>query len=519
MTEPSACSASTVRCRNGFWRSEVGRWRLPALLLILLSPFQQITMTQTPPAARFERAACPAETAPGERIDCGLLTVPENRGKSNSRTIRLPVMIFRSRSETPARDPVLFIPGGPGGSAVAGRRSAKGNALVDERDFIVLEPRGARFAQPALECPRTNELKGEIAAGRLRGDAARTALTTAAAACRAALVAAGADLDGYRTEALADDIEDLRKALAYEKWNLLALSYGTRVALTVLQRHPSGVRSAILDSVLPPQANFDETASANLQRALNLVFDGCAVDSECSAAFPELRRDFARLIARADMEPLPIDVQSDGRPAVTHGAAVAGAIYSALHRRDLIPRIPRIIATAAAGNYEELTPLVKDNQGPSSMSYGMRYSVWCADEAPFENVARMDTQVSAAFGLAGIDERTASPGECRAWSVSPAPASANEPVRSDVPALIYAGEFDPDTPPDWGRQLLETMPNAVFVELRGGSHGAGFSPCGAEITKAFLRDPASPPAVDCALKLRGADFGLSVSRARERNSP
>jgi pimeloyl-ACP methyl ester carboxylesterase len=462
----------------------------------------------------FERAACPVEVAPTEKIDCGVLTVPENRHKPGSRTIRLPVMIFRSRAATPATDPVLFVPGGPGGSAVAGRRSARGNILVDDRDFIVLEPRGSRLPQPALECPRTNGLKGEIAAGRLRGQAARAALASAASECRAALTAAGIDLDGYRTEALADDIEDLRKALGYEKWNLLGLSYGTRVVLTVLRRHPSGVRSVVLDSVLPPDVNFDEVATTNLWRALNLAFDGCAVDRDCSAAFPDLRTNFAGLIKRADEEPLPLGVEAAGRATEVRGADIVGAVYAALHNRELIPQIPRIIGSAAAGDYTELTRLVTNNQGPSSMSWGLRYSVWCTDEAPFENPERMDAQVSPSLGLGGIDERTTSAGECRAWKVAPAPPIENEPVRSEVPALIFAGEFDPDTPPDWGRQLLVTMPNAVYVELRGGSHGAGFSPCGGEITRGFLRTPDSPPSVACALALRGADFGLSASVPR-----
>ena len=461
---------------------------------------------------RFERAACPVDVAPGERIDCGVLTVPETRGKPASRTIRLPVMIFRSRDAAPAPDPVLFVPGGPGGSAVAGRKSARGNILLEARDFIVLEPRGARHAQPALECPATNALKGEIAAGRLRGDAERAELARSARTCREALTASGVDLDGYRTEALADDIEDLRTSLGYDKWNLLGLSYGTRVVLTVLRRHPGGVRSVVLDSVLPPDVNFDEVAASNLLRVLNLVFDGCAIDRECGAAYPDLRRAFADLIARADRTPLSLRLDvgdSGGRPVEIRGAEVVSAVYAALHNPQLIPLLPRIISSTAAGHDEELASLVKGNQGPSSMTWGLRYSVWCADAAPFEHADRIAAQISPAMGLAGIDEGTAPPDLCRAWNVTPAPASEHTAVKSDVPALILAGEFDPDTPPDWGRHLLESMPNAVYVELRGRSHGAGFSPCGGEITMAFLRAPQSPLPVDCALRLRGADFGMS----------
>jgi pimeloyl-ACP methyl ester carboxylesterase len=218
-------------------------------------------------------------------------------------------------------------------------------------------------------------------------------------------------------------------------------------------------------------------------------------------------------VARADRQPLalPLDLaDTGGRPADIRGAEVVNAFYGALHSVAMIPHLPRIIGDAAAGRYEELTPLVKQNQGPSSSSWGLRLSVWCGEEMPFEDAARIAAQTSPAMGLGGIDEGAASPELCRAWNVAAAAPIENEPVQSDAPALIFAGEFDPDTPPAWGRRLLASMPNAVYVELRGQSHGAGFNACGAQIEMAFLRAPGSPLPVDCALKLRGADFGLSA---------
>jgi len=462
---------------------------------------------------RFEQVPCAAEVAADEDIECGALVVPENRSRPESRAIRLPVMIFRSRAAAPAPDPVLFMPGGPGLSATSGRRSGRAIPYLDERDYILLEQRGARRAEPALECPEINALRGESAAGRLHGDAERAALTAAASRCREALVAGGADLDGYTSAATADDIEDLRRALGYRSWNLYGISYSTRLMLTVLRRHPAGVRSVVLDSVLPPEVNFDEVASANLLRALDAVCNGCAVDRDCAAAYPELRRRFAELVAAADRAPLPLrlaPVGSDGPAVVARGAVVVDAIYAALHDPQAIPRIPRIIGEAAAGRYEPLARLVAANQGSSTFSWGLRLSVWCAEEMPFESPERIAAQLSPALGLGGIDETTASPELCRAWGVAAAPAVENEPVRSDVPVLVFAGELDPDTPPEWGRQLLESMPNARYVELRGSSHGAAFSRCGAEIVAAFLRDPRAPLPVECALKLRGADYGLSA---------
>jgi pimeloyl-ACP methyl ester carboxylesterase len=493
----------------------------PVLSLLAFLAFTPASgRAQSPPAAvpRFEAAPCPVETAPGERIDCGALFVPENRGKPASRTIRLPVMIFRSRSATPAPDPLVFLAGGPGNSTVARRRSGKQLPFLDQRDYVLLEQRGTRYAQPALECPATNQTRAEISAGRLRGEAAEAELLKAAGECRQSLVSSGVDLDGYTSAAIADDLEDLRVALRYPAWNLHGLSYGTRLALTVLRRHPAGVRSVMLDSVLPPEVNFDEVSATNLLRSLNAVFDGCAVDRDCGAAFPGLRPQFAGLVARADRAPLSlplvVDEAAGGKPVEVRGEQVVDAIYAALHNPQAIPDIPRIIDNAASGRYTELSVLVQSNQGPSSFSWGMRYSVWCAEEMPFEDPARVASQVSPALGLGGLDEGAATPAVCRAWNVKPAPPVENEPVTSNVPTLIFAGEFDPDTPPQWGRQLLAGLSKGYYVEMRGQSHGAAFNPCGVQIMTAFLNDPAAAPPVGCALSLRGADFGLSARSRR-----
>ncbi len=462
------------------------------------------------PQVSFERAPCASTVASDEAIECGILSVPENRRATTSRTIRLPVMIFRSRSKTPAADPVIFLPGGPGGSAVAQKKSGKTNPFLDDRDYILLEPRGAKMAQSALECPQINTLKGEISAGRLKGKA-DNALASAAADCRAALTASGVDLNGYTSAETAADIDDLRLALGYSQWNVFGHSYGTRLALTVLRDYPNSVRSVILDSVLPPEANFDESASANLLRSLHVVFDGCATNPACHAAYPEPEKDFFALVAAADKTPLPLKLTTaDGKPVIAGGAEVVDAIYSALHNPGQIPLLPRIVSDATHGKYEALAALVKDNQGPSGYAWGLRLSVWCGEEMPFEDARGVEHQTSPAYGLGRIDERTASIAMCRAWNVAKADDKEKLPVKSDVPVLVLTGEFDPDTPPDWGRGLLANMPNAAVVLFPGNSHGAGFNRCGAQIETAFLRDPKAPVVAGCAQKMRGADFALSA---------
>ena len=442
------------------------------------------------PVPRFEKAECVVKVVPGERIECGFLYVPENRRKTRSRTISLPVMIFRSTASAPEADPVVYLPGGPGLSSIDGRTTGKGNPFLMERDQILLEGRGNKFARPSLVCPDINVLRARNAAPAMQ--------TTAVARCREALVASGVDLDGYTSAEAADDLDDLRRLLGIRQWNLIGFSYGTRLAQTVLQRHSEGVRSVVLDSVLPTDVNYDETAASSLRRAIDALLTGCANDPACDTRYPDLRARFAKLIADADQSGV---VSPNG---MLRGRDIVEAVGAGLQLPAIIPTLPGIISEAAEGRLSGLLPLTQ--QAPSSFNWGLRLSIWCGEEMPFEMPARMASQTSPALGLGGVDNRTATPGMCTAWRVASADAKANEPVKSDVPVLVLAGEFDPVTPPAWGRRLLRTMPNARFVQIPEQSHGAMFNRCGGQMTLAFLHDPSAALNGDCIAKLPAIAF-------------
>jgi hypothetical protein len=91
-------------------------------------------------------------------------------------------------------------------------------------------------------------------------------------------------------------------------------------------------------------------------------------------------------------------------------------------------------------------------------------------------------------------------------SVGPPLTDDAEMARAVLDRVVFGGEFDPDTPREWGRGLLAGLSKAYDVEMRGRSHGAAFNPCGALITTEFLRAPGSPPSVGRALT-RDTRFG------------
>jgi pimeloyl-ACP methyl ester carboxylesterase len=91
---------------------------------------------------------------------------------------------------------------------------------------------------------------------------------------------------------------------------------------------------------------------------------------------------------------------------------------------------------------------------------------------------------------------------CKNWVTGPSKAIENEAVISEIPTLILSGEFDPITPPEWGRLTAKTLSNAQFFEFPGFSHGIlGEGPEGGECTfkilDAFFTDPYQAVDANC----------------------
>jgi len=78
---------------------------------------------------------------------------------------------------------------------------------------------------------------------------------------------------------------------------------------------------------------------------------------------------------------------------------------------------------------------------------------------------------------------------CKRWNIPP--SEVNLPT-VDIPTLVFAGSFDPITPPSWSQKAKAALPKSRYVEIEGAGHGAYFTgPCAEGIAVSFLNDPAN----------------------------
>lgn len=452
------------------------------------------------PVPRFERGgAFPLDLSGAQRIDTGVLVVREDRSRPDGRLIRLPVAILRSSAPSPAPDPVLYLAGGPGGSALNTARYGSAYPFLAHRDFVIVEPRGARYADPALLCPDVPAARVDDAI-RPGADVRADAEVVAARTCQAQTTAAGIDPSAYTTAASAADLDDLRRVLGYAQWNLYGVSYGTRLGLAILRQFPGTVRSAVLDSVLPPTVRYDDASRDSRTRSLDLLLGDCEADLRCQAAYPDLRRRWRRTIEAATVQPMRV-VASAGSDAPAREVVLTADALAAiipLDDTDTLPELPRLLSGIADGELTARARLGQWALRPSSYAWGLRYSVWCAEETPFARSARAPTA-----------RLVVQPGVCDAWHVRPVTAETRRAVVSDVPVLLLSGEYDPETPPTWAAEAARTLSRSQAVTLRGMGHAPSQTwsmPCAMTLADAFIRQPTATVDRSCALTLGAPPF-------------
>lgn len=453
---------------------------------------------------RFEDSECAVAVPDREKnYRCGYLVVPENRSVKNGKIIRLPIVILKSENPNPQPDPVLRTLGGPGGSSlrmIGGRRVSP---WLKDRDMIIFEQRGTKYAQPALECPEVNKAKIESAKNRLDEKTAKQNEIRAAKFCYDRLKKQGVDLSAYNSAENAADIEDLRRVLKIEKLNLYGISYSSRLMLGVMRDFPNGVRSVVLESTLPLEVNYDESGVDLIVRSLDKLFANCKADADCANAYPNLENEFYETAARLNKEPITAsakDVKTGETSEIKlNGDDFVTWIIDYLLSNDppSIAAAPIVIHQSFQEKYATFEQYANEKISPAPYSWGMRYSVWCGEEIPFENRKKITAQSFKYPNLKGY-EVMALPDICRIWKVKKANPVENKTVKSEIPTLIFSGEYDAYTPPEWGLTTSKNLKNSFYFETPWVGHAPGFStPCLGEMVAEFLNDPKIAPKSAC----------------------
>jgi len=375
-----------------------------------------------------------------------------------------------------------------------------------ERDVVLLDQRGTGGSN-RLDCTAD---AGSLTLTSLADIAAGTQRCLAALSVRA-------DVAFYTTALAVADLERVRAALGYERINLYAASYGTRVAQQYLRRFPQRVRSVILDGALPVGEALGPRVALDAERALADILARCAGQAPCHAAFGDPAASYRAVRAALAAHQVPVSVPDPAggaRVSFELGPAqLAGVLRLMSYTPEYAALLPLVLDAGARADYAPLAAqfLLAERAYGEALATGMHNSVVCAEDVPFWDARAIDRARLAAtyMGTAQLDGLAT---VCRIWPRGPVEADLHAPLTSAVPALILSGSDDPATPPEFARAAARSFPHGLTLSLAGFGHGQLTAPCMDRVLAQFLARASSAGLdTDCLRRAAPMPFFTSVN--------
>lgn len=389
--------------------------------------------------------------------DLEKFTVLENRAKPSGAKIELAFGRLKSTAAKPG-SPIVYLDGGPGGSAIGLYRIEEYKQTFDALravgDVILLSQRGTGFASPRLTCAGKSVAPTDIFLSAARME---ESLAPRTIKCAEELRAKGIDLSAYNSEASADDIEDLRKALGVPKISLFGFSYGTHLALATIRRHPGSIDRVILAGTEGPDHSQKLPHTFDLQLARLAQLEG--EDDLVAVAKSVLER----------LEKSPIDVDAKGAML-----RIGKEGFQYLLRRDIgdtndTANVIRMIRDTARGDYTMLAAFAARRHGEFGGGASlMGYAMDCASGTSPERMARINREMPGS--LLGPMTNFPFPRVCDALKLPPLPESFRAPVQSTLPTLFISGSLDSNTPPYQAEEVRWGFPNSIHVIVENAGH-------------------------------------------------
>jgi pimeloyl-ACP methyl ester carboxylesterase len=450
------------------------------------------------PVARAARAPGACEEDPA--FLCTTVPVPLDRRHPDGRKVSLHVEIL-PHSGSHSDGAVFITCGGPGCSITADPKYGFAFFVLPEiaqtRDLVFVDQRGVGLSD-VIDCEG-------LQAGR------PFSLYEDAAACHDQL---GDAADLYSTTDVADDLEDVRRALGYGKIDLFGGSYAGADMLTYAVRHTKRVRSVVLAS---PAVTVDtDPFYAYAPEAMTAIAAKvCRRSPGCDAANPEPAAAFARLARDLRRHPVSgTGVDSEGNEhevAVTENLLANAIMYFNGAHFTGPGEIIQAMEASRRGDDVPLLRLGADNDPANgfgddlrAFSAGHNMVRYCVDaELGFDKTAGpviRAAQYARAYArepaFYGDISKPAwahpgwlgfQPSPCitRRWEDRPMYPSGTR-VKG-VPTLVLGGEYDLPVPEAAAKLATRVMADSTYVGIRAAGHDPQFwSDCGPELVQRFI---------------------------------
>ena len=461
------------------------------LLLTVMMVASRLGGTASAQEATFHTATAPSP-APGtifmypERIplkdggfvnvERGIFFAPINRSKTRSAVIGVEVYRFRaSANARPGTPPIFFLQGGPSFGGLERSLEREGTfeqrwlTLTDVSDVVVVGQRGIGSSKPTTTIeptfnptPVDQPYDAAKAVAELQHGLARE---------KSFWEESGVDLSGFTVLEAAEDVNDVRQALGYDKIIVWGGSFGSHWGMNLMRLHPEIVERAILWGMEGPDHTYDHPG--HLWNVYKRVAEEAEEAPELRGMIPPggLIAALEAVIERATREPFTVTV-TDGDDNRKREVLFDGESIKQLSRgySGGLSSWPADVITMSRGDFSAAAERLyhQSRGGGRRFVTASFFMLDCGSGITPHRLAEQNADPAMAI-LSRMNWVYVA--GCPVWG-SDLGDDFRQNFTTQIPTVIVQGTWDTSTPYENALELVPYFKNSKFIPVIRGPHGA-----------------------------------------------
>ncbi len=406
----------------------------------------------------------------------GMMFVPTNRSMKNSAVIAVEVYRFRaSEKANPQTPPIFYLHGGPSFEGLerhlgqVGTFEERWRPFLDVSDLVVVSQRGIGPSKPTTiietttkPAPPDQPYDDEKAAAEFQQILAKE---------KAVWEKLGLDLSGFTVVEAAADVNDVRKALGYDKIVIWGGSFGSHWGMAIMRYFPEAVERAILRGMEGPDHTYDHPG--HLWNVYERIAEEAEKAPELKGLIPQggLIKAIGTVIRRVEKEPFTVTVtnpDTNASQAVLFDAESIKRLARGYSRG--LPAWPADVITLYGGDFSKAAEKVVRDYHDSERSFRTAsfYMLDCGSGITAKRLAEYNSD--PALTILGRMNWGYTAG-CSVWG-SDLGDEFRQNFETEIPTVIVHGTWDTSTPYENALELVPYFKNSKFIPVNRGPHGA-----------------------------------------------
>lgn len=406
----------------------------------------------------------------------GIFFAPINRSKIQSAVIGVEVYRFRaSANARPGTPPIFFLHGGPSFAGLERSLEREGTfeerwlPLTDVSDVVVVGQRGIGSSKPTTTIePTTTPTPADQP---YDADKAVAELQQVLAREKSFWEESGVDLSGFTVLEAAEDVNDVRQALGYDKIIIWGGSFGSHWGMALMRLHPEIVERAILRGMEGPNHTYDHPGY--LWNVYKRVAEEAEQAPELRGMIPSggLIAALEAVIERAARDPFTVTV-TDREENRQREVLFDGESIKRLSRgySGGLSAWPADVITMSRGDFSAAAERLyrQSRGGGRSFRTASYFMLDCGSGITPQRLAEQNADPATAILFRMNWTYVAG---CPVWG-SDLGDDFRQNFETQIPTVIVHGTWDTSTPVENALELVLYFKNSKFIPVFRGPHGA-----------------------------------------------